>query len=577
VPSLLVIRGADQGKRFELHERPQSLGRDGSNPIRLHDHEVSRRHAELRPGEDAVRVVDLGSANGTFVNGRPIDQAALRSGDQLQLGQTVLVFDAGTRPPSARDLTRRVDLLALADPGDRSAIIRSLPAADGARLLGAPESAGEFLKQRLANLAVMYQATRAVSHILDTEALLPQILQLVFDSVGADRGAVLLRDADGQLVPKAVKWRGPDPDPDERLTISRSIVEHVLTTGEGVLTSDAPADQRFTPGESIVDFGIREALCVPIQGRHSSLGVLYADVRGSGEAEVDAQGKNRPKPKLTQEQLALMVAIGHQAGLAIESTTFYQAKLQAERLAAVGQTIATLSHHIKNILQGIKGGSYLIDLGLDQKDEAVVRRGWGIVEKNQAKIYDLVMDMLSISKDREPAIEEADLNGVVADCVELMAPRAAELNVALGWRPGADLPAIGIDPEGIHRAVLNLITNAIDATEDRPGAKVEVSTTWDAVANAAQIVVADNGEGIAEEDVGGLFQLFASTKGTRGTGLGLPVSQKIVREHGGKIAVESRVGRGSTFTIELPNRPADPPIGHDPADGGDPSATQTDA
>ena len=81
----------------------------------------------------------------------------------------------------------------------------------------------------------------------------------------------------------------------------------------------------------------------------------------------------------------LMVAIGHQAGLAIENTVFYNDKIQAERLAAVGQTIATLSHHIKNILQGIRGGSYLIDLGLNEKDESIVRRGWTIVEKNQTQ------------------------------------------------------------------------------------------------------------------------------------------------------------------------------------------------
>ena len=81
----------------------------------------------------------------------------------------------------------------------------------------------------------------------------------------------------------------------------------------------------------------------------------------------------------------LMVAIGHQAGLAIENTQFYNDKIQAERLAAVGQTIATLSHHIKNILQGIRSGSYLIDLGLNEKDETIVRRGWTIVEKNQTR------------------------------------------------------------------------------------------------------------------------------------------------------------------------------------------------
>ncbi len=128
----------------------------------------------------------------------------------------------------------------------------------------------------------------------------------------------------------------------------------------------------------------------------------------------------------------LMVAIGHQAGLAIENTLFYNDKIQAERLAAVGQTIATLSHHIKNILQGIRCGSYLIDLGLNEKDESIVRRGWTIVEKNQTRIYNLVMDMLSFSKDREPALEPADLNETVGEVVELMQSRADELGVAPG-------------------------------------------------------------------------------------------------------------------------------------------------
>ena len=168
----------------------------------------------------------------------------------------------------------------------------------------------------------------------------------------------------------------------------------------------------------------------------------------------------------------LMVAIGHQAGLAIENTIFYNDKIQAERLAAVGQTIATLSHHIKNILQGIRGGSYLIDLGLNEKDDSIVRRGWMIVEKNQTKIYNLVMDMLSFSKDREPVLELADLNETIGDVVELMQSRAAELGVQLNWHPCEEMPRVMIDADGIHRAVLNIVTNAIDASEGAENAEV---------------------------------------------------------------------------------------------------------
>jgi signal transduction histidine kinase len=554
VASLLVIEGADQGKRFDLEARPTALGRDGSNPIRLHDSEISRRHAELRPlDEHSFRVVDLGSANGTFVNGRPIDQALLKSGDQVRLGRTVLLYSEGS-PTASRDLTERVDLLGRASPEDRSAIIRSIPAGEGSRVLEAPDSVGDWLKARLANLAVMYQTTQAVSHILDTDELLPRILQLVFDSIGADRAAVLLHDeATGALTPKVVRWRG-DADPDERFAISRSIIEHVVEQGQGVITTDAPADERFGPAQSIVDYGIREAVCVPVQGRHSTLGVLYADRRAGHEFEPEgSSGRLKIKGNLSNEHLMLMVAIGHQAGLAVESTRFYEAKLQAERLAAVGQTIATLSHHIKNILQGLRGGSYLIDMGLNQKDETITRRGWSIVEKNQAKIYNLVMDMLSFSKDREPALEAADLNETVGDVIELMQSRAEELGVALGWEPAAGLPELQIDPEGIHRAVLNLVTNALDACEDVPGGgRVSVETAWDESTGVARVVVRDNGVGIPAEELSGLFEVFASTKGSRGTGLGLPVSRKIAREHGGDLRVQSELGRGTTFTIELP-------------------------
>lgn len=554
--SLFVIQGADQGKRFELRPVPTALGRDGSNPIRLHDNEVSRRHAELRPSDgNSYLLVDLGSANGTFVNERPIDQVALRPGDHLRLGQTVLVYSEV--PARERDLTERVDLLSRASPQDRSAIIRSVPVGDGSRILVAPETAGEWLKVRLANLAVMYQATQAVSHILDVDELLPRILQLVFESVGADRGAILLADETGQFVPKAVRWSGEaEPDPEERLTISSTIVEHVRESGEGVITTDAPGDRRFGPSESIVDYAIREAVCVPIRGRHSTLGVLYADIR-SGGGMARGGGDVGPRSRFTQEHLTLMVAIGHQAGLAIENTQFYEAKVQAERLAAVGQTIATLSHHIKNILQGLRGGSSLIDMGLREHDDAIVRRGWSIVEKNQAKIYNMVMDMLSFSKDREPALETSDLNATVCEVVELMQSRAEELGVALAWEPGEGLPEILIDPDGIHRAVLNVVTNAIDACEDVEGGRVVVSTGWDEGRSMAFVSVADNGVGIAEDDLASIFQIFASTKGTRGTGLGLPVSQKIAREHGGRIVVDSRPGRGSRFVLELPQRRAE--------------------
>src|SRR6202044_738669 len=125
--------------------------------------------------------------------------------DRIQLGQTVMLFHEGS-VATRRDLTARVDLLAKSSPGDRSAILKSIPADEGSRVLNAPDATAGWLRERLLNLSVMYRATQAISDCLDIDALTPMILDLVFESIGADRGAILLKDESGLLLPKAVRW-----------------------------------------------------------------------------------------------------------------------------------------------------------------------------------------------------------------------------------------------------------------------------------------------------------------------------------------------------------------------------------
>ena len=295
--------------------------------------------------------------------------------------------------------------------------------------------------------------------------------------------------------------------------------------------------------------GIREAICVPMQGRYGVVGAIYIDTSTSPQQVIQRGGAN----KFTEDHLKLMIAIGHQAALAVEDTRYYSAMVQAERLAAVGQTIATLSHHIKNILQGIRGGSYLIELGLSDHDETVVSKGWKIVEKNQNKISTMVMDMLTFSKEREPELANANLNEVIGDVVELMSVRAGEEKMDLRWQPAQAMPDMVFDPEGIHRAVLNVVTNAIDAAvEGKVAGRVEVRTYYFAEQALVRIEVEDNGPGIPADQMDHLFSPFVSSKKSRGTGLGLPVSQKILTEHGGRIMVQSTPGQGARFTLELP-------------------------
>jgi signal transduction histidine kinase len=191
-------------------------------------------------------------------------------------------------------------------------------------------------------------------------------------------------------------------------------------------------------------------------------------------------------------------------------------------------------------------------MGLSSHDEGVVRKGWDMVERNQTKISTLVLDMLTFSKEREPEPIPSDMNQVIREVVELMQARAAELHVALSSHLDEKMPVLIFDPEGLHRAVLNVVTNALDACENRTDGAVSVTTEHAASEGLVRITVADNGSGIAPEDQEKVFNIFVSTKGGRGTGLGLPVSQKIVKEHGGQIRLESEMGKGSRFIFELP-------------------------
>jgi two-component system NtrC family sensor kinase len=544
--SLLVVQGVETGTRFELGEGLVHLGRGAQNEIRVPDTEVSRTHAEIHKAASGYVITDRNSSNGTFVNGEQIKSRALCNGDQLLLGRTLLLFADSAAPADMRSASEHVRM----DAVDRSSIISQLPQESAAET-------GPVLISQANVLQTLYRISEeAVRPFVTVEQLLQRVLDLTIAAVGAERGCVLVIDPQtGEIRPQAVSGN-VSAEPTGQMPVSRSIVDTVLKSKQGVQTTDAQHDSRFDTAQSIVRAGIREAMCIPLQGRHDLLGVMYVDITTPVEQAALAAGRAR----FRDEQLRLLAAIGRQAALALENFRYQQAFVRAERLAAMGQTIATLSHHIKNILQGVRGGSYLIDMGLQDHSEDMVRKGWGIVEKNQDKIYHLVMDMLTFSKERQPALQRSQLNDTVSEVVDLMQARAAECHVALQFQPDAGVPASTFDPEGIHRAVLNIVTNAIDAVEGADNAAVHVQTGWDSGNEMLWVSVSDNGPGIPAEQLPRLFNIFESTKGARGTGLGLAVSQKILREHGGEITVESQVSQGSRFTLAFPRSDDDPAL-----------------
>ncbi len=587
--SFYVIRGRDNGNHFPIRGATATIGREAVHQIRLQDTEVSRNHAQLIRLEDGGhRIADNGSSNGTYVNSRRVDQKVLQSGDRVQVGRTLMIYTGGpeTQPPARAEAV----VIVGDQPADEVSHIRSSLESlrvSHASLLGergqprqARQSSGgspvihprsatrsdtpsaeEEIDQanRLSthDWEIIFQVGQAISRTIDLDDLLNQVLDLIFEWIECDRGCFLmLDDVTGHLVPSYSRDRKAPPKNSQatrRMTISRTILDHVMSTKEGVLTSNAQDDARWENVESIASLGVHEAICVPMLGRYGLVGAIYVDTTMSAGLYAERQGRTI----FEDQHLKLMLAIAGQAALAIEDTQFYRAMLQTERLAAMGQTIANLSHHVKNILQGVSGGSYLVDDGLKKQDYEVIRKGWTIVQRNQERISNLVMDMLSFSKDREPELLRNDLRLMLDEVVELMLSRARESGVELDWQRPGEPVLVDFDSEALHRCVLNVVTNAIDASghthrKDESLGRVTLSVELSQLKNFVRVLVTDNGSGIAEADLLRVFSPFESSKGSRGTGLGLPVSRKIMREHAGDITLVSRVGEGTTFTLQWP-------------------------
>ena len=232
-----------------------------------------------------------------------------------------------------------------------------------------------------------------------------------------------------------------------------------------------------------------------------------------------------------------------------------QELVKSERLAAIGQTVAGLAHGIKNILHGLKGGSYLVDIGINRDDSDKLKKGWEMIKRNVGRTSNLVMDLLSYAKEREPQFEDCDPNQIAEDVIALVQDKASENSVEIIKEFDNTIGEVSMDPNTVHEVLLNLMSNAVDAClfdefTDKQW-QVRLATAREKE-NRVKFEVSDNGAGMDEDVLKKLFTSFFSTKGHRGTGLGLMVTRKLIEEHNGEIQVESEPGKGTTFCFYLP-------------------------
>ena len=566
----LVVGGGGE-KIFGLERDTVTIGRDSSNTLQLDDDKVSREHcridkvsAPLKPPprggrngegelEERFWIQDLGSSNGTIVNGTLIERKELQDGDEIKLGNTRILFTL-KEPHEIKDSVAQPAPEPEKKAEEKPSVIAT--AVTGTTLFAkqVEEMDRESLMRDHHNLRTLYKVNSIIRSVFDVDELLEKILDVVLEVIKGERGFIMIRDdKTGELIPKAVRNRDF-----KQITISKTIVNKVFETGESILTDDAMSDERFASGKSIVDYQIRSCLCVPLKSKDKILGIIHVDNKISTRS-------------FTEADLELLSAIGAESGVVVENAELYEQNLRAERLAAIGETIAGLSHYIKNILTGVGGGATLVNMGLDRSNEELIRKGWKVVRSSNEKISQLVLNMLDFSKERKPVREKSNLNEIVKEVASLMEQRCSQESIKIKTVCGKNIPEINVDPTGIHRAILNLVTNAIDsvamrycepqgseATPAKEKGEITLSTSLVGVVpdveslSQVRISISDNGSGIPEDNIPHIFDLFQSTKGTKGTGLGLAVTKKIVDEHKGQIEVSSQVGQGTTFTITLP-------------------------
>jgi PAS domain S-box-containing protein len=227
-------------------------------------------------------------------------------------------------------------------------------------------------------------------------------------------------------------------------------------------------------------------------------------------------------------------------------------KINAERLAAVGQTVAGLAHSIRNILTGLEGGIYVVDSGLEKKQQERITLGWGMLHRNIDRISLLVKSLLEFAGGRTPNVELVDPIKITKEVVHLYHETAKQAGIKIVLDIPSGISPAPLDRESIHACLDNLMTNALDACQasEKPDCVIIVGCYEKD--NCLIFQVTDEGCGMAYEVKQKIFTNFFTTKGTKGTGLGMLTIRKTTHEHGGKVVFETGEGKGSVFKLIFP-------------------------
>jgi signal transduction histidine kinase/pSer/pThr/pTyr-binding forkhead associated (FHA) protein len=604
----LIIRSRTLGDRVvQLSGASLTIGRGADQDIAIPDRKISHAHAVLEWRDGRYYIRDLGSTNGTYVNGLLVPEWALEVEDEVLVGNTLLVFTDrdSLAPEHDREAARAASSALDANDRSRTDVPTPVPTTDdddpGASTAGsAVEPGPQTVKFRLTDvqrdlltntaiektnvaqkrLQVLYSVADALREVTAVPSLLERVMDFIFEVVDADRGTLLLRDAHTEdfvpMVTRRRKGQQPDP-PGVRATVSTGLIRQAIEAGEAIITRDAQDDDRFTGHQSIYLYGIRSAITVPLIHRERVLGVIHLDKR-------DAR---RP---FDEEDVHVLVIISTQAAGAIANAELFtqiqaakaeierwnrelerkveertvEIQNQAERIAELAkqkdELLGMVAHDLRTPLTGLLGFAEIALQGIERDMEpARVKEDLEVIRATAVEMNDLLTDLLDVSKIESGKVTITpmltDLYDLVTDSCRRYRLWAETKQIKFQTRLAEDIPNVRLDPRRIQQVLNNLVSNACKFSSGGD------TITLSIVRNQGDLefAVTDTGQGISNEDIARLFARFEQgssrpTKGERGTGLGLAIAKKIVELHGGQIWVESKKGVGSRFVFTLPLR-----------------------
>lgn len=537
-----VVAGNMRGTKFPIRKSDFTLGRSSEADIHVNDTLISRIHCRLTLENNSWFVEDLNSTNGTWVMGQKVHgKVSLPLKTSVRIGKTIFeLYDlyVGERT----GVYEKPAISYRIQPETLSPVEED----QGKESVTQPRIQNEE-NQRL---AAVYKFQNIISSVFEEKELHTKILSAVCNIVKADHAYLLLYDlTSGEFMPKLGRIASKMTEVIDQKDINQTIVAFVKDNREAILSIEKFQDDKITETKVPVVSQISTSImCVPMLGRQQTLGMLYLSLTS-------------PQEKYTEDDLRLLTVIAHTAGMAVEHSNMMEFNLKNERLVATGTTAATLSHYIKNILAGLDGSLNLLRMGLDEKNYELSDEAWHILSKNHRRLGNVVLDLLNLASEQKLNFSIENVADIIGDVGELFFSQMQQEGIALDVNPAIkELPLYAeVDPKGVHRILLNLLSNAEFAVQQKRTdleqtdiGKIGINAYFSDTKDYIVISVSDDGPGLEEPETQKIFDLFISSKGSAGTGLGLAVCKRIVEAHGGSITVKSEKGKGATFSFSLP-------------------------